>query len=70
MTVTIYQKTENGMLRVGTYTVRGKHSYSVRAIADKFLSQHPNFAPDELYIAKRLNLSGRWVDDTPLKAIA
>jgi hypothetical protein len=58
--VGIYQRTPDGMLRLGTFRPR-KH-YSIRAISEQFMRQHPNADPSELYISTRRYIMGKFVD--------
>jgi hypothetical protein len=56
-TVAIYQQTEDGMLRLGTFTPR--KYYSIRAISEQFCYKHPNADPSRLFIAPRVPSMGR-----------
>ncbi len=60
-TVAIYEKTGNGMLRLGTFTPR--KYYSVRSISEQFCDKHPNADPKALFIARRVQSFGKVVDD-------
>lgn len=60
MTVAIYRKSNDGNLRVGTFTVR--RGGSIRAVSHAFIKRFPNADPNNLLIAKRLKLFGKWVD--------
>ena len=60
-TIAIYHKTENGLLRLGTFTPR--NAVSIRHISQQIRARHPGLKDAELYMAQRIRLFGRWVDD-------
>lgn len=59
-TVAIYKKTQDGMLRLGTFTPR--EFYSIRSVSEQFMAKHPDADPATLYIARRNRIMGRIVD--------
>lgn len=61
MTVAIYQDTPNGKLRIGTLTPR--KGRSIRSMSHEFMARHPEANPTELFIAKRIWVDGKYVDD-------
>ena len=64
MTVAIYQNREDGMLRLGTFTVPGRPNY--RMVAAAFHRRYPNmYKAGPLFIAARHRLPGAvagWAD--------
>lgn len=60
-TVSIYQKTDNGMLQLGSFTP--KKYYSVRSISEQFMAKHPNANPQTLYIKRRGFMPGIGIVD-------
>lgn len=60
-TVSIYQQTPDGMLRLGLFTPR--KFYSVRSVAEQFRARHPDIN-GPLFMSNRMFINGRWVDDT------
>jgi hypothetical protein len=59
-TFAIYRDTPDGLLRIGTWTHKGK-GRSVRELSTAFYERHPD-ADGQHYIAHRWWLMGRWTD--------
>ena len=70
MTYAIYQQTEHGLLRVGTF--RPKKATSVRQIAEQFFAKCPNAPRGKMYICGRFRAPGSphgWADDVAGRVI-
>ena len=62
MTVAIYQQLPDGMVRLGTFTVKGHPN--ARRIAMTFHKKYPKaWATGPLFIATRRKLFGRYCDE-------
>jgi hypothetical protein len=62
-TFAIYQDTDDGMLRVGTFTPRNRTS--VRHIAEQFFAKCPDAPRGKMYVAQRINMGGGQIIDSP-----
>jgi len=61
-TVAIYQQTENGMLRLGTFTQPKGSGRSIREMSEAIYQKMPTLT-GECFLAPRVRVMGKWVDD-------
>jgi hypothetical protein len=61
MTYALYEETEQGLLRIGTF--KPHRATSVREIAAQLFAKYPNMPQGKMYIARRFRLFGKWTDD-------
>lgn len=61
-TLAIYQMTQNGMLRLGTFTRPKGCGPSIREISDAIYKKFPNLT-GECFVTPRIRIMGKVVDD-------